>query len=288
MRSFPFTPLIIIGAPRSGTNMLRDALTYFSGVATWPCDEINYIWRRGNATHPSDAFDPEMARPAVRRYIRGRFEWVARRYNADVVVEKTCANSLRGYFVDRVVPEAKYVFIRRDGLDALESAMKRWQAAFEPVYILRKIRFVPLADAPFYAKRFLDGRLQSLLYRQARLSAWGPRLENMSDIIAARPLDETCALQWKSCVDAAAGFFANMPDARYCEVSYESLVKNPEAELQRLLNFAGINHSVAAHPESVAGISSASIGKGRQALGEDTATRLMPLIKDTMARYGYA
>ena len=39
-----FTPVIIIGAPRSGTNMLRDILTNFEGIETWPCDEINYIW----------------------------------------------------------------------------------------------------------------------------------------------------------------------------------------------------------------------------------------------------
>jgi len=36
------TDIIIVGAPRSGTNMLRDVLTSFDGVCTWPCDEINY------------------------------------------------------------------------------------------------------------------------------------------------------------------------------------------------------------------------------------------------------
>ena len=30
-----------------GHNMLRDVLTKLPGVATWPCDEINYIWRHG-------------------------------------------------------------------------------------------------------------------------------------------------------------------------------------------------------------------------------------------------
>ena len=46
--------VIIIGAPRSGTNILRDVLTSFDGICTWPCDEINYIWRHGNAKYPSD------------------------------------------------------------------------------------------------------------------------------------------------------------------------------------------------------------------------------------------
>jgi hypothetical protein len=34
-------------APCSGANMLRDVLTLLPGVATWPCDEINYTWRHG-------------------------------------------------------------------------------------------------------------------------------------------------------------------------------------------------------------------------------------------------
>ena len=49
-------PIIIIGAPRSGTNMLRDVLCNLDGVGSWPCDEINYIWRHGNVKNPSDEF----------------------------------------------------------------------------------------------------------------------------------------------------------------------------------------------------------------------------------------
>ena len=37
-------PVIIIGAPRSGTNILRDTLSIISNVRTWDCDEIPYIW----------------------------------------------------------------------------------------------------------------------------------------------------------------------------------------------------------------------------------------------------
>ena len=71
--------LIIIGAPRSGTNMLRDVLVRFPGVATWPCDEINYIWRHGNLRYPSDEFPAERADARVQRYIRAQFDWVEKR-----------------------------------------------------------------------------------------------------------------------------------------------------------------------------------------------------------------
>ena len=45
---FDFIPLIIIGAGRSGTNILRDSLCKVDGVVTWNCDEINPLWRHGN------------------------------------------------------------------------------------------------------------------------------------------------------------------------------------------------------------------------------------------------
>src|SRR5699024_12209800 len=125
MSSQGHLPVVIIGAPRSGTNMLRDVLCSLDHVATWPCDEINYIWRHGNLRYPSDELPPKRATVPVRRYIRRQFDWVMRRYGVRYVVEKTCANSLRVPFVDAVVPEAKYVFIRRDGLDAVGSAMGR-------------------------------------------------------------------------------------------------------------------------------------------------------------------
>ena len=58
-------PLVIIGAGRSGTNMLRDVLCRMPGLGTWPCDEINYIWRHGNRAHPDDEFPGGFARPKV-------------------------------------------------------------------------------------------------------------------------------------------------------------------------------------------------------------------------------
>ena len=39
----------------------------------------------------------------------------AKKEKLDVLVEKTCANSLRVPFVEKIVPEAKYIFIVRDG-----------------------------------------------------------------------------------------------------------------------------------------------------------------------------
>ncbi len=125
--------VVVIGAPRSGTNMLRDVLTSLRGFTTWDCDEINLTWRHGNRDHPDDELTPAHATPRVRRYVDSQFERV-RGSGGGRVVEKTCANSLRVEFVHAVRPAAHYVQIVRDGYDAAPSAVERWHAPFDARY----------------------------------------------------------------------------------------------------------------------------------------------------------
>src|SRR5688572_28928438 len=96
--------VIIIGAARTGTNMLRDILTQLPGIGTWPCDEINYIWRHRNVREPTDEFGPELATPDVQSFIRQKFDQLARKRSLSHLVEKTCANALRVEFVNRIFP----------------------------------------------------------------------------------------------------------------------------------------------------------------------------------------
>ena len=103
--------IVIIGAPRSGTNMLRDILTSLDGICTWPCDEINYIWR-----HEIWYILPIFEIPAtkvttsIKKFINSCFDDIRDQYKSDIVVEKTCANSLRVPFVDKVSARCKVYF----------------------------------------------------------------------------------------------------------------------------------------------------------------------------------
>lgn len=283
-----YRSVVIVGAPRSGTNMLRDVLTALPGFATWPCDEINVIWRHGNLRYRSDEFPATLARSDVQRYIRRQFDWVARRYGARVVVEKTCANSLRVPFVDAVNPEARYVFIRRDGIDAVGSAVQRWTAPLDLRYMARKARFVPPVDLPYYVLRHAGHRLYRLFSRERRLSSWGPRLDDMDELLARYPLDEVCALQWQRCVESARGVFEAMASDRWIEVAYEEFVRRPEAELDRVLDLIGIGVPSDVRAEALSNVRSDSVGKGRSALSTDSVRRVEARVHDTLARYGYA
>lgn len=281
------TDVIIVGAPRSGTNMLRDVLTSFDGIATWPCDEINYIWRHGNVRYPSDEIPAERATPTVQNYIRQRFNDIRERYNADIVVEKTCANTLRVPFVDAVVPNAKYIFIYRDGIDATGSAKERWTAQLDIPYILEKARFVPKADLPYYGVRYFWARVYRLISREKRLAFWGPALDNMQSILQKHTLNEVCALQWQRCVDSAEKSFSGMPADKIIRVRYEDFVRQPVQDMARILEFMGKEVEPEKIAKAVEGVSPHSLGKGRKALGEQEAANLEALVGETLKRYDY-
>jgi hypothetical protein len=234
---FEAPPVIIIGAPRSGTNILRDVLTRHPACDTWPCDEINYIWRHGNRSAPTDELGPEAATLGVRRFIRKAFADQGRRQSAPVIVEKTCANSLRVPFVETVVPEARYVFLARDGWDVVASAMKRWQAHFDPGYVARKARFVPISDVPYYALRFLKDRWFRRFSHERRASSWGPRFTGMDEILDRGGLAAVCAAQWSACVIRALDGFQHISTDRVHEIRYETFVTDPIRVMEKLAQF---------------------------------------------------
>jgi hypothetical protein len=204
-----------------------------------------------------------------------------------VVIEKTCANSLRVPFVDAVVPEAKYVFIYRDGIDATGSAKLRWTAKLDIPYILEKMRFVPKIDLPYYGLRYFWARVYRLISREKRLAFWGPALDDMPTILQKHTLNEVCALQWQRCVDKAEAALSAMSEDRVIRVCYEDFVRQPAEELARILVFMGKAVPADEIATAVAGVSPRSLGKGRKALGAEEVLRLEKLVGESLKRYGY-
>lgn len=279
--------VIIIGAPRSGTNMLRDILVNFDGLSTWPCDEINYIWRHGNIWYPSDEIPLKLANKKVKNYVKSKFEEIRSKYNAEIVIEKTCANSLRIPFVDSVIPDAKYIFICRDGIDATGSAKLRWRAKLEFNYIFQKLKYVPLSDIPFYGIRYLWSRIYRIFSKDSRLSIWGPSLNGMSEMFKNYSLNEVCALQWQRCVDSSEEALSKLPDENVFRVRYEDFVSEPAIFIDKILRFLNKDVSIELVQAAVTNVSADNVGKGRKALGDDEVLKLESLIETTLKRYEY-
>ncbi len=286
-------PVIIVGAGRSGTNMLRDVLCSFDNTFTWPCDEVNYIWRYGNREFPTDEFEESMATPRVKNYIRNQFARMAAKgtkgeldTGQKYLVEKTCANSLRVAFVRSVIPEAKFIFLIRDGRDVVASAKKRWKAPLDIPYLLAKARYVPISDLFYYASKYLRNRLFKIRSGEKTLSVWGPRFNQMSALAQTRSLEYVCAMQWARCVSLSSRAFDNFNRKDVITLRYEDFVKNPEMELSKICSFLAMQYDDEQIKSACDNVRTGSVGKGHSEISHNDREWLKPM-QSTLSEFGY-
>ncbi|MFY0687790.1 MAG: sulfotransferase [Cyclobacteriaceae bacterium] len=229
------SPIFIIGAGRSGTNILRDCLTATNHFITWPCDEINLIFRHGNVQFPHDEFGVEQAKPKVINYIRKQF--AKQSSPSTITLEKTCANSLRIPFLLKVFPDARFIFLVRNGYDVVSSAKKRWTASPELDYLFQKLKYVPKTDIPIYLLKFLKNRYEQIRSKEGRMGLWGPVYAQMKADVQTESLETICAKQWAACVKKPHEDLLKAK-ADFIAVTYEHFTKHPEKILNAILEWS--------------------------------------------------
>lgn len=286
-----YQPIIIVGAPRSGTNLLRDIMTAQPDYATWPCDEINYIWRYGNASFPTDELTKGMVKPKIRKYIRSQFLHIAKRYQSNYVVEKTCANTLRLEYVYKILPSAILIHIIRDGRAAVASTKLRWKTSFNLKYILKKVRFIPKRDIPYYSIKFLFNYLNKFISpnKEKTLSFWGPKFKEMETIKRNSFLIELCAHQWAKCVQSSVSFF-NLYNGRinkYHLIKYEDLVLNPYEEILGLFKSISLPLEREILKKTCASVRKDSLDKWKNQLKNDEIVKMNKIIEPLNNKLGY-
>ena len=274
--------VIIIGAGRSGTNMLRDVLVNLPGFATWPCDEINAIWMHGNVSKATDVLTKEDLNTRTQIYIRSAFKKIWSDSDAAYVVEKTCANSLRVGFIAEVLPEAKFIHILRDGMDVVASSRKRWRGEFELPYFsyyVKKARYVPLVDIPRYLFRYLKTRVSLLFSDDGHARRWGPWTKELHEMVNSNStIEDICAVQWSQCVESIESEFQHLDESRHMTIRYESLVSDSRNTIEKVFTFLGASVDDAELSESLKSLSKTSVGKGKQQL-EDENIDLSRIVK---------
>jgi hypothetical protein len=279
-------PIFIVGAPRSGTKMLRGAFAVHPDVVIFP-SEIDFFWRYGNEHLSTDDLKVEHARPEVIRFIRKRFEALSARNGVSRVLDKTCSNALRLDFVHTVFPEAYIIHLLRDGRAVAESARRRWQARPELSYYLDKIRWVHLSDALYYGPGYLRFHLTNRRLFSKRPTTWGPRFSGIDELVLERSLIEVCGLQWKACVQAAEAALKRLPPDRVITVRYEDLVSDPEAGLQRIFLRVRLTFAPACQDFVAEKIHQGNVKKWRERLSTEDLRLLLPLIQSELLHHGY-
>jgi len=232
-------PIVILGAARSGTKMLRTVLGAHPGVSVVPWD-VNFVWKYGNYSTPHDELTTAHLSDRASRFIRRSLSRHLQSPGSRLV-EKTVGNTLRPGYVDAVLPDALFVHLIRDGRDVAESARRMWRAPMDWRAVLPKLRAFPPAALPTYGVQYARAYLERRLgLRQGAVSTWGPRWQAIDADVARLPLLEVCAMQWVHCVEASLAALSNLPAQRTLEVRYEALCSHPIEEARKLLEFVGL------------------------------------------------
>ncbi len=209
-------PVFIIGAPRSGTSMLYAILRASSKLAHWP-GEAHEVWEADH--HPamrgwdSNALGASDADERTASRIQREFFLVTGPNKR--LIDKTPRNALRIPFIDALFPDARYVFLQRDGRDNVNSLINAWRTPRYRTYELPEPHSIPGADPRWW---------KFTLYPGWRADTSGP-------------LEVVCAKQWKLSYDHALTALRAVPKQRQIDVRYESLVQHPEDEVGRIMSF---------------------------------------------------
>lgn len=219
-------PIMVVGAPRSGTTRLGQLVSAHSTVCE--VEEPRLTWRYGN-DKKSDALRPDDARPEVIAHIRKRFAEQVRRAGKTRLLEKTPSNSVRLGFVLRALPDAKVIHIIRNGIDSSLSIRTFWQdSAHGTQHVMpgkwkERLKEAKLRQVPYYGMEVLRRLAPKPLTKVVGQNLWGPRLPGLRGMVEELDLLEVAAIQWRSCVEAARSDGQQFAPQNYMEIKLEEL-----------------------------------------------------------------
>ncbi|HEY1331320.1 MAG TPA: sulfotransferase [Actinomycetota bacterium] len=270
----PRQPIFILGSPRSGTTVLFDVLSRHPDVRSLEV-EGHLLWElfhspkdRGWTSH---ATRPQDITRSERRALYWAIDRIAgpHRY-----LDKTPRNSLRVPYLQALFPDARFVYLKRDGRAAVNSLLNAWRSDSGMFPGLR-------ARTPIHIEGARDDR-----WRLVAPPGW-------QDYATGHDLPEVCAFQWTACNESILRAREAIPAAQWVEVSYEDFVARPVEQAERLVTAAGLSPSDAVL--SYAGELDRHVSKAvtpprpdkwRDENPQDIA-RILPVIEPTMRRLGY-
>lgn len=230
------TPLIIVSAPRSGSNLLFEQLTKIDGF--WTIGGESHAILRAfphliaeNAELDSGRLIGRHADPQTRKLVRNCFLYLARnrigrpyldlpediRPSSIQLLEKTPRNALNIPFLLKVFPDARFVYLYRDPRQVIASLIEAWTIGLESGRF-RTFDRLPGWDLPGWCFLLPPG------WRELR----------------GKSLAEIATFQWTASNRIIMQDLASLSRDRLITVDYGQLVADPQLILDQTARFAGI------------------------------------------------
>lgn len=261
-------PIIIIGCPRSGTTLLYTLLSKSKELLSF-YNESRFLFRElylekeaKGQSFDSDKLDLADVNPGEQEFLVDLFEkhactnrtwglalnkvifnnpllawamplWLGinRLLQPETfrLVEKTPRNVFKIELMNKLFPDAYFVFIRRDPRSNISSLMEGWKNRIEEKDP-QEVKRMPRLNKELKLQNFFGK-----LWRFALPPGW-------QDFTEAK-LEEVCAHQWLKSNEAMMAGMKLIPDERKLEISYEDLAADSYPVMEKICKLAELDFS---------------------------------------------
>ncbi len=229
------------------------------------------IKRRGRGEAGGSAVSsavPQAGLDAFRRLVRLRNR-LRPPPNRIRLLEKTPENCLRLPFLAALFPEARIIFLTREGRANVYSLMEGW----------RQPHLFPGYDPP--AAVTSPGQTRGR-WAFTLIPGWRHLIDS--------PLEEICAHQWVVCNQAVIDYAARATSLPLLTLRYEDLIGSSDESLARIAAFLAIEpREIPAYGKGLPEVNTVSAPKTDKWRAEqDRIERVMPILAPLMVRLGYS
>jgi hypothetical protein len=203
-------PVFVVGCSRAGTTVTYETLAASPGLLSFGHEIPEFwdsLWGPAHNQWASEAAGAADARPehadAAQRYF-------FQRLGAGRVVDKTCINVMRVPYLHRLFPEARFVYIHRDGRDNVSSLIDGW-----------------LHDGHFALTRSLGAFPCPVAIEGGTIREWSFFLPPGWRDYNEAALEDVCAHQWTVANRLALDAGAHLPPAQWIRLRYEDIFDRP-------------------------------------------------------------
>jgi len=211
-RSRAADPVFVVGCSRSGTTVTYETIAMSPRLLSFGHEIPEFwdsLWGPRHNRWESEAASAEHALPAHRDAAQRYF---FQRLGLGRVLDKTCINVMRVPYLHALFPNARFVYIHRDGRDNVSSLMDGW--LHDGHFALGKLL------GPFPCPVAIDG---------GAFHEWSfflpPGWRDYNDA----PLEEVCALQWLAANRLALDASRQIPAKQWIRLRYEDIFDRPLA-----------------------------------------------------------
>ncbi len=157
----------------------------------------------------------------------GNYIYKSLRYSNYRFVDKTPPNMYKVGLLAALYPDAKFIYITRNGIDNVNSLMNAWNN-----------------DHAFGAphRKYLTAGL-NLNIDGYNGDVWKFFIPEDFQGWLDKPLEEVCAHQWVDAHEHALKDFAVMDPTKYIQLKFEDIQANTEQVIQEVCNFVRIDYS---------------------------------------------